>query len=140
MTELRLLGLYVFAKDLDATLAFYHRVGLEVDRISDAFARATMPGGGVIEFGTDQLTHSYDPDWTRPDGNSNNTINLELPSRDAVDSTYADLVHHGYTGHLAPCDPLWQARFAILIDPDGNFVGLHSPRNLAEDQAREATQ
>lgn len=54
--------------------------------------------------------------WTRPDGNSNNTINLELASRQDVDSTYAALVNDGYTGHLAPCDPPWQARFAIVID------------------------
>lgn len=139
MTDLRLLGIYVFSKNLDATLGFYRKVGLEIEKISGMFARATMAGGGMIEFGTDELTHSYDPGWARPDGNSNNTINLELASREAVDSTFAALVSDGYIGHLAPCDPPWQARFAIMIDPDGNFVGLHSPRSLEGDRSRETS-
>lgn len=138
MTDLRMLGIYVFSENLDATLAFYRKVGLKVDKISDSFARATMPGGGMIEFGTDELTHSYDPGWTRPDGNSNNTINLELASRDAIDSTFAALLDDGYIGHLPPCDPPWQARFAIVMDPDGNFVGMHSPRSVESDRKRES--
>lgn len=137
MNQPRLLGIYVFSENLEETLKFYRLLGLSVDKISDMFARATLPGGGMIEFGTDQLTHSYDPGWRRPDGASNNTINIELASAQAVDATFAAAVAAGYSGHLAPCDPPWQARFAIVLDPDGNFVGLHSPRELAADQQRE---
>ena len=137
MTQPRLLGIYVFSADLDATLKFYRLIGLPVDQISDMFARATLPGGGMIEFGTDVLTHSYDPNWQRATDLSNNTINIELASAEVVDDTFAAAVTAGYTGHLPPCDPPWQARFAILIDPDGNLVGLHSPRDVEEDRQRE---
>jgi catechol 2,3-dioxygenase-like lactoylglutathione lyase family enzyme len=137
MSAQRLLGIYIFSQDLERTLAFYELIGLPIDRISDFFARATLPEGGMIEFGTDELTHSYDPGWIRPAGLSNNTINLEVASREAVDSIYSTLVDAGHRGHLPPCDPPWQARFAIVIDPDDNLVGLHSPRSLEADQQRE---
>jgi len=38
---------------------------------------------------------------------------------------------------LRPCDPPWQARFASVDDPDGNPVGLHSPRDRAAERGRE---
>lgn len=135
-THPRLLGIYVFARDLPETIAFYELLGLPVDPVSDVFARATLPGGGMIEFGTAALTQSYDPGWSPPTGPGTNTINIELPSRQAVDETYRALVEAGYSGHLAPCDPPWQARFAIIDDPNGNPVGLHSPRDVEDDRRR----
>jgi catechol 2,3-dioxygenase-like lactoylglutathione lyase family enzyme len=132
-----LLGVYLFVRDLDATLGFYNLLGLSVERISPVFARATMPNGSAIEFGCAELTRSYDPNWQEPTGPGTNTINFELSSRAAVDATYAALVAAGYTGHLAPCDPLWQARFALIDDPDGNIVGLHSPRDREAERSRE---
>ncbi len=33
----------------------------------------------------------------------------------------------GYTGHLAPFDAFWGARYAVIDDPDGNHVGIMSP-------------
>lgn len=132
-----LLGVYLFVKELEASLAFYELLGLSIERVRPVFARSTMPNGATIEFGTAELTRSYDPGWQEPAGPGINTINFELPDREAVDSTYGRLVAAGYTGHLAPCDPPWQARFAIVDDPDGNVVGLHSPRDRGAERRRE---
>jgi len=132
-----LLGVYLFVKDLDATIEFYELVGLPIEKVSRGFARATMPNGATIEFGTAWLTRSYDPNWQEPHGPATNTINFELLSRDAVDATYERLVSAGFRGHLPPCDPPWQARFAIVVDPDGNIVGLHSPRDREAERERE---
>ena len=121
-------GIYLFVGDMPATLAFYRRLGLEIDEVSDTFARADMSNGACIEFGTAELTRSYDPDWREPDGPGTNTINFGLASREAVDAMYAALTGDGHHGHLAPCDPPWRSRFALVDDPDGNVVGLHSPR------------
>ena len=132
-----LLGVYLFVQDMPATLAFYKLLGLQIEEVSDVFARATMPNGATVEFGTAELTRSYDPNWQEPSGPSSNTINFELASREAVDAMYQKLTNAGYTGHLAPCDPPWQSRFAIVDDPDGNVVGLHSPRDRAGDRKRE---
>lgn len=132
-----LLGVYLFVRDLETTLAFYELIGLTVVRVSPVFARATLPNGTAIEFGCADLTRSYDPHWVEPAGPGTNTINFQLESRAAVDATYEALVAAGYTGHLPPCDPLWQARFAIVDDPDGNVVGLHSPRDREAERQRE---
>ena len=123
------LGLYLFVKDLPETLKFYKLLGFEIEEVSDFFARATWSNGISLEFGTAELTESYDPRWKPPGLPSTNTINFQLTSREAVDATYDKMVAAGFAGHLAPCDPLWQTRFAIILDPNGNFVGIHSPRD-----------
>ena len=132
-----LLGVYLFVRDLPDTLAFYRVLGLQIEEVSDVFARATMSNGATLEFGTAALTRSYDPNWQEPSLPATNTINFELASREAVDAMYEKLTSAGYTGHLAPCDPPWQARFAIVDDPNGNIVGLHSPRDREGDRKRE---
>ena len=112
---------------------FYRRLGLTIVQISDGFARAELNGGACLEFSTAQLTRSYDPGWDPPSGEGSNTLNFELDSRDAVDDTYAALTEAGYRGHLAPAEQPWGARFALLDDPDGNVVGLHSPRDRSSE-------
>jgi catechol 2,3-dioxygenase-like lactoylglutathione lyase family enzyme len=133
-----LLGVYLFVRDLDASLDFYRLLGLPIEQVSPVFARATLPNGAAIEFGCAELTRSYDPNWQEPTGPGTNTINFELPSRKAVDETYHAVVEAGYSAHLAPCDPPWEARFAIVDDPDGNVIGLHSPRDRESDRRRES--
>jgi len=66
-----------------------------------------------------------------------NTINFQLESRAAVDGTYQRAISTGYCRHLTPFDPLWQSRFAILPDPNGNFIRLHSPRRAEANRERE---
>jgi predicted enzyme related to lactoylglutathione lyase len=132
-----LLGVYLFVGDLESTLAFYELLGLEIERVSPLFARSTLPNGTAIEFGCAELTRSYDPYWQEPTGSASNTINFVLPSHAAVDAVYERLIAAGHHGHLPPCDPPWEARFAIVDDPDGNQVGLHGPRDLEADRRRE---
>ena len=131
-----LIGLYLFVRDLPAALDFYEPLELSVERVSPVFARAVTPGGASIEFGCAELTQSYDPSWQQPTEPGTNTMNFELASSEAVDATYQALVAAGHNGQLAPCDPPWQARFAIVDDPDGNVVGLHSPRDRNASAAR----
>jgi uncharacterized glyoxalase superfamily protein PhnB len=131
------LGLYLFAADLPETLKFYEMLGFHIETVSSMFARASLSDGFTLEIGTAALTESYDPGWKPPALPSTNTINFQLSTREAVDAMYTKMTGAGYAGHLPPCDPLWQARFAIVLDPNGNFVGLHSPRDRDADQQRE---
>jgi catechol 2,3-dioxygenase-like lactoylglutathione lyase family enzyme len=126
--EPRLYGIYLFVRDMDATLDFYRRLGLSIDVISPVFARAGLGDGTCIEFGSALITRSYDPNWQEPRGPSTNTINLQLASGQAVDDAYVALTAAGYGGHLGPIDAPWGSRFALLDDPNGNVVGLHGPR------------
>jgi catechol 2,3-dioxygenase-like lactoylglutathione lyase family enzyme len=131
-------GVYLFVRDLPRSVAFYRNLGLEIESVSEALARAVLPGGALLELGTAELTRSYDPHWEPPSGAGLSQINFELGSAEAVDATWAALTAAGFKGHLPPCDPPWQARFAIVHDPDGNPVGLHAPRALGRDRLREA--
>ena len=121
-------SIYLFVRDLDATMAFYRRLGFEMEFTGDGFARARTAAGAGLEFGTAEITRRYDPQWREPAGASLNTLNFELASSEAVDALYDDLTTAGYRGHLAPIDAFWGARFAIVDDPDGNVVGLQGPR------------
>jgi catechol 2,3-dioxygenase-like lactoylglutathione lyase family enzyme len=128
------LSTYLFVADIDQSLGFYALLGMDVEKVSPAFGRASVGTEVVLELGTGELTASYDPGYVEPAGGSKGTINFELESRTAVDEKFTQLVVAGYTGHLKPIDALWQARFAVVLDPDGNQVGLHSPRNVDEDR------
>ena len=119
---------YLFVRDMDASVAFYERLGLAVTRVGDSHARAGLSEGARLEFGTAELTKSYDPNFREPSGASPNNLIFHLASRDAVDAMYAELTDAGYAGHLAPIDAFWGQRCAIVDDPDGNVIGLQSPR------------
>jgi uncharacterized glyoxalase superfamily protein PhnB len=110
---------------------------MRVEKVSNAFGRALIGDEVVLELGTDELTKSYDPKFVSPARISKGTMNFELESPNAVDEKFEQLVELGYTAHLEPTDAEWQARFAVILDPDGNQVGLHSPRSLDDDRQRE---
>ena len=67
-------GADLFVEDLDRTLAFYQLLELEVERVSDMFARANWDDQVFGEFGTADLTKSYDPGWSRPSLPSNEQL------------------------------------------------------------------
>lgn len=121
----------LFVNDMPATVAFYRRLGLSIAAGAEdhVHVQTAMPNGLQLEFDTVELTKSYDPDWEAPASGSRNTFQFMLPSRQAVDDLYAGLTAAGYTGHLAPFDAFWRARYAAVEDPDGNLVGLTSAQD-----------
>ena len=131
------LSTYLFVADVDDALAFYSTLGLSTEKVSEMFGRASLDGEVVLELGTAALTSSYDPGYGDPDKISKGTINFEVESETAVEDKFRQMLAAGYRGHLAPIDALWQARFAVVLDPDGNQIGLHSPRSIEQDRQRE---
>ena len=53
---------------------------------------------------------------------------FRVPTREAVDALYEELVAAGAPSHLAPFDAFWGARYAVVLDPDGNQVGFQNPQ------------
>lgn len=127
--------LNLVVRDMDATLAFYRRVGLEIPdasvwRTSSGahHCEVTMPNGMSLEFDSVALAQHYNAGWQKPEGRgSRGVVGFSLPSREAVDERYAELIAAGYAGRQPPYDTFWGARYAIVEDPDGNHVGLMSP-------------
>jgi len=133
-------------RDMDATLAFYRRLGLEIpDRAVWRTASGAhhvdldLPNGFHLHFDSIALAKSFNRGWPEQAGTGTRPIiGFSLSSREAVDDRYADLVAAGYTGHQPPYDTFWGARYAVIEDPDGNHVGLMSPVDPARRSAPPA--
>lgn len=121
------------------TVEFYRRVGLTIDDTNpwnSHHVTAAMPNGFELEFDSVALADSYDPGGGRKfEDVIRNVMVFSLAARQAVDDLYAELVEAGYSGHQPPYDAFWGARYAVVDDPDGNFVGLMSP----SDDAHKST-
>ena len=131
--------IHLVVKDMDATVAFYRRLGLDVPDTDPAWQAhhrtASMPDGLDLDFDSDEFARKWNQGWRSPaDGNAG-VLGFRVPSREAVDDLYEDLTDAGYAAQQAPYDAFWGARYAILEDPDGNAVGLMSPA----DPARRTT-
>lgn len=141
MTESRpvLAGLNLVVTDMPRTVEFYRRLGLSIDDTNpwnSHHVTAAMPTGFELEFDSVELADSYDPGGGRKFEDAiRNVMVFSLAARQAVDDLYAELVEAGYSGHQPPYDAFWGARYAVVDDPDGNFVGLMSP----SDDAHKST-
>ena len=127
--EATLTGMHLFVRDVPASVAFYRRVGLEFSFAGEHFARAASSSGTSLEIGSYALTRGYDPGFREPAGSGSVALQLSLPSREAVDRLHAEVTSEGVPSHLAPFDAFWGSRYMEVLDPDGNVVGFHSPRD-----------
>jgi uncharacterized glyoxalase superfamily protein PhnB len=129
-----LTGLNLVVADMARTVDFYRRLGIDIDDDHPWGAHhvtAAMPNGFELEFDSIQLADSYDPVAGGSVDALRNVIVFALPSRDGVDVMYTELTEAGFDGHQPPHDAFWGARYAVVEDPDGNFVGLMSPSDDA---------
>lgn len=126
--------LNLVARDMDETLAFYRRLGVELPETrvwrteSGAHhATAADPDGMDLDVDSETLARRYNQGWQADATGARTLIGFRVESRAAVDERYADLVGAGYKGLQPPYDAFWGARYAIVEDPDGRQVGLMSP-------------
>ena len=126
--ELRSLNLVV--ADVDASLAFYRRLGTAPAEEAEPGAvhvELPMPGGISLELDTAESARLWHAGWRADPASVSAVIGFALPSRQAVDDMYAELTASGHPGRQPPFDAFWGGRYAIVADPDGNDVGLMSP-------------
>jgi catechol 2,3-dioxygenase-like lactoylglutathione lyase family enzyme len=140
MSKATLNQINLISGDLDASIAFYRRLGVE---IPDAAVWRTPTGGhhvGVAAQLGDQALH-FDIDSTafaqtwnvgwkgRTDLRGRVIVGFDVPTRTDVDKVFLDMTGAGYRGLQEPHDAIWGARYAVLEDPDGIAVGLMSPKS-----------
>lgn len=118
--------------DMRAMVEFYERLGVEFrptfspwDRHHRTFASSSVLGDFDFDLDSTAFAPQWDEGW--PPGKVGPVFGFQLPSSEAVDNTYADLVAAGYEGQQAPWDGNMGARYAVVVDPDGNGVGLMGP-------------
>jgi catechol 2,3-dioxygenase-like lactoylglutathione lyase family enzyme len=118
----------IIVSDLDATIGFYRRLGLEfaIDPNMPEHASCDLPGGLHLMLDTEEVRGKTLPGWTRPTGGPRNCFTFEFPSPAAVDAKYAELTAAGYQGLKEPWDAFWGMRYATVADPDGNGVDLYA--------------
>ena len=124
----------IVVSDMDAAIAFYRLLGVELDASTDNWP----PGSGARHVHTDpQESGDFDVDnvemarlWGYEALEPGDTVvGFSVPTRDAVDDKYLQLMAAGYTGRREPYDAFFGARYAIVEDPDGRPIGLMSPRD-----------
>jgi catechol 2,3-dioxygenase-like lactoylglutathione lyase family enzyme len=112
----------IVASDLGRTRAFYRLLGIEFAE-GDDHVEATMPNGLRLMVDTEDVVHSFRPEWTRAAGNQLG-LAFACGSPAEVDELYARVVEAGFDGEKEPWDAFWGQRYAQLSDPDGVPVDL----------------
>lgn len=125
----------VLVSDMAASIEFYRLLELDV---SDPFE---WPAGSNAQHVDDMRSENgcymafdnypmariwnrrFDPD--RKEGNV--VIGLLVETREDVDRLFEKAKTAGYPVGQEPYDAFFGSRYAIVIDPDGNQVGLKSP-------------
>jgi catechol 2,3-dioxygenase-like lactoylglutathione lyase family enzyme len=123
--KLDFIGLVV--EDLERSLAFYRRLGLDVPESGEGHVEATLPNGLRIGWDTIETIRSFDPDWEPPSGGQQIGLAFLCDSPSEVDAAYAELSAAGQGGHKEPWDAFWGQRYAQVKDPDGNVLDLFAP-------------
>jgi predicted lactoylglutathione lyase len=116
--------------DMEATLAFYRRLGFTIDNPPGEWAAHhvewQVSGDMSIEFDSRSSAKIWNA-GARPPGGGSVVFNFAVPTRQAVDDLYEHMIAGGYATAQEPYDAYWGARYAIVEDPDGNGAGLMSP-------------
>ncbi|MEO1058668.1 MAG: VOC family protein [Actinomycetota bacterium] len=124
----------LLVRDMAATTEFYRL--LELD-FADAFEWPAGSGaqhiddmvgdGAYMAFDNAPMARiwagGFDAD--RPAGNV--VVGLMVETRDDVDRLVDQVRNAGHDVACEPYDAFFGSRYAIVIDPDGNQVGLKSP-------------
>ena len=124
----KLVQLNLLVEDMAASLDFYRRLGVTAaDEEGEPHVELSLPGGLGLELDTMESVRLWHAGVRADPASGRVVIGFSLPSRDAVDTAYAELTAAGYQGRQAPFDAFWGGRYAIVADPSGNDVALMSP-------------
>ena len=114
----------IVSSDLGRSRAFYRLLGVEIAE-GDEHVEASFPNGLRLMFDTEQVIHSFSPDWARATGNQV-ALAFACESPAEVDEIYRRVVDAGFHGEKEPWDAFWGQRYAQLQDPDGVGVDLYA--------------
>jgi catechol 2,3-dioxygenase-like lactoylglutathione lyase family enzyme len=135
-------SLNLVVRDMEAALAFYRRLGLEIPDESvwrtetgGHHVGIEMSGGTNLDLDSPALAQEYNAGWKPASGPPRCVFSFSVETREAVNDLFAEMTGAGYAGMQSPFDAFWGCRYAIVEDPDGNHVGIMSPRDAATGSA-----
>lgn len=132
--------LNLVVRDMDRSLDFYRAIGLDIPhdtvwrtQTGPHHVEVKMPNGFELALDSEALAEVYDEGWQAFKGEGNRTVmSFRLGDANEVDAVYQRVVALGYRSSQAPYYAFWGSRYAIVVDPDGNHVGLMSPPDPAQ--------
>ena len=110
--------------DMQASAAFYRRLGVELPEDAAVHTEADFDGVS-LELDDPESARWWHAGW-RSTRRPRVVLTFRIESREGVDATYADLTGAGHAGVQPPFDAFFGSRYAIVADPDGNDVALMS--------------
>ena len=134
MSPIRLDQVNLVVRDVDASRAFYSRLGLDFgadrDPVWSSHHVSARSDTTAIDVDLDSTTFApkWDGGWP---GGTGAVLGFKVDSRDEVDALVAALTAEGVPVQQEPYDAFWGARYAVVSDPDGNAVGIMSPVDAA---------
>jgi predicted lactoylglutathione lyase len=118
--------------DMEASAAFYGRLGIEFPPVPEAWAswaphhrNAADRDGLHVDLDSPWSATTWNAGWSP--GATGVVLGFRVASREAVDQLHDELVAAGHRSLQEPYDAHFGARYAVVEDPDGNHVGLMSP-------------
>lgn len=119
--DLYMVGLKV--KDMEKSLAFYRKAGLAIAENAEENPHVPVKMAGGLTFFLDtRAVPRDDPELAAALGDYKVLLEFFLPSREAVDAKYNELVGLGLRSYRAPFETTFGMYFALIDDPDGNTV------------------
>jgi uncharacterized glyoxalase superfamily protein PhnB len=125
----------LLVRDMAATIEFYRLLELEM---SDPFEWPAGSGaehvddmrsdnGCYMAFDNYPMARIWNPRFEPNRSQGNIVIGLMVATRGDVDRLYEAVKAAGHPVGQEPYDAFFGSRYAIVIDPDGNQIGLKSP-------------
>lgn len=124
----------ILVRDMDATIAFYRLLELDVPDATEwpegsgaKHVDVQMPGRHYLAFDNHMMAGIWNAHFEPDRHEGNIVIGLLVDTHDDVDRLYRAVEDAGHRVGQPPYDAFFGSRYAIVIDPDGNEVGLKSP-------------
>jgi predicted enzyme related to lactoylglutathione lyase len=119
----------LFVTDLAVTKRFYEGLGWTLEPMGPLAATAELPGGLSVAFlpaAESAFRAAFDSG--HPGGTGGTALlDVRVGTREGVDALYEELLSRGGSVGQPPIDAFWGSRYAVVVDPDGNRIGLKSP-------------
>lgn len=131
--QIQLAMVVLEVRDLDASIAFYRRLGLDIpDPAGDRPIVIHRMPSGVSLLLTTSFASVYDPEFRRPSGGYQQLLEFYVGEDALVDSVWAELTEAGYHGRMPPAKTAGPYA-AMVDDPDGNVILLTSDEAASPD-------
>ena len=127
--------LNLVVSDMTRSIDFYRAIGLDIPD-STVWSTDTgahhvvmkMPDGFELALDSHALAEDYNAGWRPFEGEGNRSVmSFRYADAEEVDRVFEHIVALGHGASQPPYYTFWGSRYAIVVDPDGNHVGLMSP-------------